>query len=114
MASQHQELLTACADGDIIKVRDAISSLRQPGTTDVPVEEMAREAAEKGHAAVIEICINEELDINDSWEVAGDMLINAVWEKKVGCPGPFDIIVPGTPLGCTLYPKVQRHPFRTS
>ncbi|KAL8762174.1 MAG: hypothetical protein Q9184_001771 [Pyrenodesmia sp. 2 TL-2023] len=87
MASQHQELLKACADGDIVKVRDAISSLRQSGKTDVPIEEMALEAAENGHAAVIEICINEGLDTNDDWEVAGDMLINAVWEKKFGRPG---------------------------
>ena len=103
MPSLHQELLSACADGDIVKVRDAISSLRQSGTTDVPIVKMAQEAAENGHAAIIEICINEGLDINEDWEIAEDMLINAVWERKVGHPGSFEVIVSGIPWSLPLF-----------
>ena len=96
MPSPHQELLTACAVGNIVKVRDAISSLHQSGITDVPIQRMALKAAENGHAAIIELCINKGLDVNEDWEVAGDMLINAVWEKQVGLPGSFEFILPGT------------------
>lgn len=37
------------------------------------------------------------MDVNADWEGAGDMLINAVWETKVGRPLLFPVTVPLVP-----------------
>ena len=75
----------------------------------MPLPEMTLKAAENGHAEIVRFClergakpdydvINQAsefpevykvlvtvggLDVNQDWETAGDMLINAAWELKV-------------------------------
>ncbi|KAL8908083.1 MAG: hypothetical protein Q9171_005601 [Xanthocarpia ochracea] len=105
---QQQQLLTACADGDIPTVRHVLSTLPPSAAQDIPLKAMALKAAENGHADILELCIDQGadvsdlkleaaeasdqvlkvlitkagLDVNQDWETGGDMLINAVWERK--------------------------------
>ena len=116
---QQQQLLTACADGDIPTVRHILSTLRPSAAQDTPLKAMALKAAEYGHADILELCIDlgadvsdlkledaeasdevlkvlitkAGLDVNQDWETGGDMLINAVWERKVGLHAPTTISI---------------------
>lgn len=110
MASQHDEILAACAAGDLERVREiypAISSAEN----NVPLDAMILKAAEKNQYETVRYCLEKGakvsplvvdeasefpevfkvlvtdggLDVNEDFETAGDMLINAVWEQKVGC-----------------------------
>ena len=103
MSRTHEELLTASAEGNIDKVRDILES-----EEDAPLGKMAAAATENNHADILELCIDKGADvsdlnlddldfpevikilitkgghdINEDWEMAGDLLINAVWELKV-------------------------------
>ncbi|KAL8680468.1 MAG: hypothetical protein Q9186_003366 [Xanthomendoza sp. 1 TL-2023] len=85
MSSSHQQLLSACAQGNIAKVRELIAAIQISTSKSVPFAAMAHQAAETGHVDILQICIDEGgLDVNEDWETAGDMLINAVWELKHG------------------------------
>ena len=108
--SAHHQLFNACAEGDLQRVRElheAVSS--SPEEETALVQQMILKAAEKGHAHVVRYCLergaecsdavineattspevfkvlveNGGLDINEDWETAGDMLINAVWQLQV-------------------------------
>ena len=108
MSKDHEELLTASAKGDIDKVREILASIHRQGEENAPLDKMALAAAENNHADILELCIDEGADvsdlslddldfpdvikllitkgghdINEDWETAGDLLINAIWELKV-------------------------------
>ena len=103
MSSQHNQLLTACADGNLERLQELHS------TQDASFEAMMLKPAEKGHFHIVQYClehgaqVSEDviteaseqpevfkilvtlggLDVNHDFETAGDMLINAVWEGNV-------------------------------
>lgn len=108
MSKVHEDLLTACANGNIEKVRELLASVHRLREEDPPLDKMALTSAGKNHADVLELCIDEGADvsdfslddlefpdvikmlitkgghdINEDWETAGNLLINAVWELKV-------------------------------
>ncbi|KAL8684963.1 MAG: hypothetical protein Q9218_008052, partial [Villophora microphyllina] len=108
MSTPDQELLTACAQGDITKVRELISTMQTPSNEEASLKSMALKAAEHGHADILTLCIDEGadvsrmdledyfeyeevlevlvtrggIDVNEDFEHAGDALINAIWEMK--------------------------------
>ena len=108
MSKAQEELLAASAEGNIDKVREVLAEVHRLHEEDPPLNKMAFIAAENNHADILELCIDEggdvsdlsldDLDfpdvikilitkgghdINEDWEMAGDLLINAVWELKV-------------------------------
>lgn len=108
MSKAHEELLTASANGNIDKVREVLAEVHRLREEDAPLDKMAATAAENNYADILELCIDEGADvsglslddfdfpdvikilitkgghdINEDWEMAGDLLINAVWELKV-------------------------------
>lgn len=110
MSSQSKDnLLAACAAGDLERVRELYHNTFSDSDEDALLNAMTLKAAENGHAEVVRFClergakpeftvINEAteypevfkilvtaggLDVNYDLETAGDMLINAVWELKV-------------------------------
>ncbi|KAL8694919.1 MAG: hypothetical protein Q9218_000490 [Villophora microphyllina] len=101
-STPHQELLTACAQGNADEVRTLLATC---SPDDVLLRKVAIMAAGNRHTEVLELCLNEgavvtsiwslpnytdevlkvlvthrSLDVNESWDIACDMLINAVWE----------------------------------
>ena len=108
MAKAQEELLIACSNGNIDKVREILTSVHRLREEDPLLDNMAARAAENNHVDILELCIDEGADvsdlslddlefpdvikmlitkgghdINEDWETAGDLLINAVWELKV-------------------------------
>lgn len=107
MSSLHDELLSACADGNLGRVRELYET--SSAEDRAPLDDMMLRAAEKGQATVVRYCLEQgakasdqvvseatefpevfkvlvtagEIDVNYDFETAGDMLINAVWEGKV-------------------------------
>lgn len=111
MSSLQDELLTACADGNMERVRDLhqrySATLAEEGAG--ALDAMMLRAAEKGHADVVRYLLEQgadisyrviseatefpevfkvlvtvgNLDVNYDLESAGDMLTNAVWEGNV-------------------------------
>ena len=106
------EILAACVAGDLARVQELYGKITlAPGEQAVLLAAMTLKGAENDHAEIVRFClergakpeyevINEAsefpevfkvlvtvggLDVNYDFEIAGDMLINAVWELKV-CP----------------------------
>lgn len=109
MSSQHKEILEACAAGDLERVRDIYQAISWAQGS-APLDAMILKAAEKNQPETVRYCLEQGakvsplvvdeasefpevfkilvtvggLDVNEDFETAGDMLINAVWEQKVG------------------------------
>lgn len=104
------EILAACATGDLARVQVLYQKITlAPGEHAILLAAMTLKGAENGHPEIVRFCleqgakpeyevINESsefpevfkvlvtvggLDVNYDFEIAGDMLINAVWELKV-------------------------------
>lgn len=110
MSSQNDEILAACAAGDLERVREIYETISS-AQGNVPLDAMILKAAEKNQYETVRYCLEKGakvsplvideasefpevfkvlvtvggLDVNEDFETAGDMLINAVWEQKVGC-----------------------------
>lgn len=116
MSQQHEDLLSAGADGDLKRVRELFQSFSPSGGLGDVLEELMFRAAKNGHAAIVTFCLDQgvevsdrvtdealdfpevckvlitagKMDVNEDLEMAGDLLINAVWEGKVSLAGNRD------------------------
>ena len=117
ISQQHEDLLSAGAEGDLKRVHKLFQSISSSAGLGDVLEELMFRAAKNGHAAIVTFCsdqgveisarvIDEALefpevckvlitagtmDVNDDLEMAGDLLINAVWEGKVSPTGNRDL-----------------------
>ncbi|KAL8738877.1 MAG: hypothetical protein Q9181_000404 [Wetmoreana brouardii] len=62
MPTLKQELLIECAEGNTVKVREAVSTIRRSGVEGPPFEAMALKTAENDYAGLLELCIDEGAD----------------------------------------------------
>lgn len=127
MPSQQDELAAARPEGIPIHVPDSHQTIPHPPQQDAALQARMLEAAENGNVEVVRQCLaqgakvsseviteateHEEvfkvlvteggLDVNYDFETAGDMLINAVWERNVRWTLPIP------PIPATSWPIPQ-------
>lgn len=114
MSSVRTEILKACKEGKLSRVRELYQSISESAPKDGTLDAMILAAAENDHPDIVQFCLDQgaeasyeviieaydlpkiaqvlitagAMDINHDYEMAGDLLINAVCGRKVSGPAP--------------------------
>ena len=112
MSSSQTELESACEAGNLSRVRDLYGSISSPVSKHDILATMILTAAENNHPDVVRFCLDQgaeasheviteaydlpdiakvlitsgAMDVNYDYEMAGDLLINAVYARQVSHP----------------------------
>lgn len=109
MSSVRTEILKACKDGNLSRVRELYEQISETASKDGTLNTMILTAAENNHSDIVRFCVDQGakasyeviieaydlpnvakvlivagvMDVNHDYEAAGDLLINAVCGRKV-------------------------------